>query len=71
MGNLRAAQGTLQLKKKYGAKLLDDAYRRALDHHDPRYNTVKRILKKGLDILPRPVSHEEVKDIYRGKSKYC
>ena len=71
LDNLRAAQGTLQLKKKYGAKRLDDACRRALDHHDPRYNTVKRILEKGLDVLPPPVFHEEVKDIYRGKSKYC
>ncbi len=41
------------------------------DHHDPRYNTVKRILEKGLDVLPRPVFHEEVKEVYRGKSKYC
>lgn len=71
LDNLRAAQGTLQLKKKYGAKRLEAACRRALDHHDPRYNTVKRILEKGLDVLPRPVFHEEVKEVYRGKSKYC
>ena len=70
LDNLRAAQGTLQLKKKYGAKRLEAACQRAQDHSDNRYCTVKRILEKGLDVLPRPVFHEEVKDIYTGKSKY-
>lgn len=71
LDNLRAAQGALRLKKKYGAKRLEAACQRALDHNDIRYCTVKRILEKGLDVLPRPVFHEEVKEIYTGKSKYC
>lgn len=71
LDNLRAAQATLRLKKKYGAKRLEAACQRALDHNDARYCTVKRILEKGLDALPRPVFHEEVKDIYTGKSRFC
>jgi len=71
LDNLRTAQGTLGLKKKYGAKRLEAACQRALDHNDVRYFTVKRILTKGLDALPRPVFHEEVKEIYTGKSRFC
>lgn len=71
LDNLRPAQATMRLKKKYGAKRLEAACQRALDHHDARYCTVKRILEKGLDVLPRPVFHEEVKDIYTGKSRFC
>jgi len=70
LDNLRPAQATMRLKRKYGAKRLEAACQRALDHNDIRYCTVKRILEKGLDALPRPVFHEEVKDIYTGKSRF-
>ena len=39
--NLRAAQGVVRLKKKYGAARLEAACRRALHFDNPRYRTVK------------------------------
>ncbi|MFC1665773.1 IS21 family transposase, partial [Pseudomonadota bacterium] len=52
LSNLRAAQGIVGLKKKYGSTRLEAACQRALDYDNPRYNTVKIILKKGLDQHP-------------------
>lgn len=49
---LRAAQGLLRLRKKYGSSRLDAACRRALAFDNIRYRTVKDILKKGLDQRP-------------------
>lgn len=49
---LRAAQGVLRLAKKFGAKRLDNACRRALAYDNIRYHTVKKILEHGLDQLP-------------------
>ena len=47
--NLRAAQGIIRLADKYGSQRLEAACRRALFFENPRYGTVKTILKKGLD----------------------
>ena len=52
LDRLRAAQGLLRLARKYGAKRLDKACRRALAYDNIRYHTVKRILEHGLDQLP-------------------
>ena len=52
--NLRAVQGILALEKTYGASRLDAACQRAMDFDNPRYSTVKSILKKGLDKQPDP-----------------
>ncbi len=53
LDRLRAAQGLLRLARKYGAKRLDKACRRALAYDNIRYHTVKRILEHGLDQLTR------------------
>ncbi len=57
LDNLRAAQGIVALKKKYGSARLESACQRALTFDNPRYRTVKYILEKGLDQIPpdRPV----------------
>lgn len=49
LDNLRAAQGIVGLKKKYGPARLESACDRALYFDNPRYKTVKAILEKGLD----------------------
>ena len=55
---LRAAQGVLHLKAKYGAERLEVACERALAHDSPHYRTVKTILAEGHDLTPAagPVS---------------
>jgi transposase len=49
LDNLRAVQGIISLEKKYGHIRLEAACYRALFFDNPRYKTVKTILKKGLD----------------------
>ena len=46
---LPAAKGLLGLEKPYGKTRLESACRRALAFEDPRYRTVKTILRRGLD----------------------
>ncbi len=69
--NLRAVQGILALKKTYGAKRLDAACQRAMDFHNPRYATVKSILKKGLDGQPSSQQvFDTLADCYTGQGRY-
>ena len=49
---LGSAQGTLRLREKYGARRLEAACARALDHDLICYKSVKDILEKGLDQCP-------------------
>ncbi len=49
LDRLRAAQGVLHLRKKYGARRLEAICRRALAFENIRYRTVKNILEKGLE----------------------
>lgn len=49
---LRAAQGVLQFKTRYGAARLEAACARALAHDSPHYRTVKTILAGGHDLTP-------------------
>jgi len=61
LDNLRAAQGTLKLGRKYGTRRLETACQRALFFGDIRYQALKSILAKGLDQQPlsepdRPLS---------------
>lgn len=49
---MRAAQGIVGLAKKYGRARLESACTRALCFDNPRYRTVKGILKQGLDQAP-------------------
>lgn len=50
--NLGAAQGTLRLGDKFGAVRLEAACARALDYELFNYQSLKRILEKGLDQVP-------------------
>lgn len=69
--NLRAAQGILSLEKQYGAARLNTACQRALDFNNPRYGTVKDILKKGLDAQPyQEKAFDELANCYTGGGKY-
>lgn len=52
LDNLRAAQGVIGLKKKYGATRLEAACRRALYFGNAKRKAVKSILEKGLDQVP-------------------
>jgi hypothetical protein len=52
VSRLRAAQGVLSLRKKYGAVRLEDACRRAVAYEASQYHVVKRILEQGLDQRP-------------------
>jgi transposase len=49
---LRAAQGLIRLKDRYGARRLDAACERALTYEHVQYRAVKRILEQGLDQAP-------------------
>ena len=49
---LRAAQGVLQLGKRFGHARLEAACARAMDHGSPHYRTVKTILGTGADQQP-------------------
>jgi transposase len=71
LDNLRAAQGVLQLGRKYGTARLEAACKRAVDHGTPLYRAVKTILEKGLDLeaeAPRPTLLSET---YRGRGRFC
>ena len=54
---LRAAQGVLQLAKRFGQDRLEVACARALDHGSPHYRTVKTILATGADQQPPSLTH--------------
>lgn len=65
---LRAAQGVLHLKAKYGAPRLEAACARALAHDSPHYRTVKTILAGGHDLAPvSPVTAEP----YAGRARFA
>ena len=49
LDRLRAVQGVLRLRKKYGSQRLEDACQRAIAYANFQYSTVKRILVTGLD----------------------
>lgn len=71
LDNLRAAQGIIRLGDKYGAARLEAAAHRALFYDNPRYGTVKSILKKGLDQLPvHPVLFESLANVYTGQARF-
>ncbi len=71
LDNLRAAQGIIRLGDKYGHKRLEDACRRALFFDNPRYGSVKTILKKGLDQLPeQTLLFESLADVYTGQARF-
>ena len=69
---MRAAQGIVRLKKKYGEARLEAACQRALDYDNPRYRTVKTILAKGLDQhLTTETAFDTLADSYTGNGRFC
>ena len=70
LDNLRAAQGIVRLKTKYGGERLNAACKRALDYDNPRYRAVKSILEKGLE-QHDDLKEQELPKVYQGKSVFC
>ena len=72
LDNLRAAQGVIRLKDKYGRVRLEAACHRALSYNNPRYNTVKTILAKGLEQHPSAEqAFDSLADSYTGRGRFC
>ena len=70
--NLRAVQGIIRLKDRYGGVRLEAACRRALDYNNPRYGTVKTILEKGLEQHPSAqLAFDSLADSYTGQGRFC
>ena len=69
--NLRAAQGVIGLRKKYGNHRLEAACRRALAHDSALYRTVKTILDKGLDQQPPEPAPPPLQAPYTGQGRFC
>lgn len=68
---LRAAQGVMGLRKKYGDARLDAACRRALAFENVGYDSVKKILEKGLDQVADPTgAFDQLCETYTGKSRF-
>lgn len=73
LDNLRAAQGIVGLKKKYGPVRLESACKRALHFDNPRYKTVKTILEKGFDQTPfqeAPRDAVPLSPVYTGNGRF-
>jgi transposase len=71
LDNLRAAQGVIRLKDKYGSARLEAACERALAFDNPRYRSVKTILQKGLDQQPDPaVAFDTLAASYTGAARF-
>jgi len=71
LDNLRAAQGIVRFKNKYGKQRLESACRRALFYDNPRYQTVKTILAKELDYIDPPKSNKQLSNVYTGDGTFC
>ncbi|MBD3284639.1 IS21 family transposase, partial [Candidatus Uhrbacteria bacterium] len=68
---LRAAQGIISFKKKYGAKSVELACKRAIIYLSPKYKTVKSILTQGLE--HEPIERQQqlpLDDLYTGQARY-
>ena len=71
LDNLRAAQGVIRLKDKYGAARLEAACERALAFDNPRYRSVKTILEKGLDRhSDQAVAFDTLAESYTGAARF-
>lgn len=72
LDNLRAAQGVIRLRDKYGGRRLEAACQRALSYNNPRYRTVKTILEKGLEQHPSAqLAFDTLADSYTGQGRFC
>ena len=70
LDNLRAAQGVVGLKKKYGPARLEAACRRALFFGNPKYRTVKSILSQGLDQVPVENDQVPLSSTYTSSARF-
>jgi transposase len=71
LDNLRAAQGVIRLKDKYGAARLEAACERALAFDNPRYRSVKTILEKGLDQhSDQAMAFDTLAESYTGAARF-
>lgn len=70
---LRAAQGIVGLQKNYGNARLDAACRRALVFQSVHYQTIKSILKEGLEYaaLPDQEAFDALTETYTGRGRFC
>jgi hypothetical protein len=71
LDNLRAAQALIRLGERFGKPRLEAACRRAIDHGDPRYRTVKTILERGFDQLQEAAASEPLAAPYTGTGRFC
>lgn len=71
LDNLRAAQGIVGFAKSFGAQRLEAACDRALFYDNPRYQTVKTILAKGLDLLQDDPASATLSAAYTGSGRFC
>ncbi len=67
---LRAAQGLLGLRDRFGTTRVEAACTRALNFGSPAYRTVKQILKEGLDQQPDLINTAELEAPYRGTARF-
>jgi len=69
---LRAAQGIIKLKSKYGKVKLEAACNRAVIFNCATYKDVKQILAKGLEseILGSTAERKQLSAVYLGNSKF-
>jgi transposase len=68
---LRAVQGVLRLKQKYGAIRLEAACSRANHYGTPNYQSVKTILQKGLDQQALLAAFDALASTYTEGGRFC
>jgi len=72
LDHLRAAQGIIGFRKRYGDLRLERACQRAIAFETPEYGSVKQILKKGLDQLPQAdQAFDILSETYTGQGRFC
>jgi transposase len=69
---LRAAQGILGLREKYGDARLEAACRRALAFQSVKHRVIKSILQQGLEYTPLPEQEafDELTETYTGHGRF-
>jgi len=68
---MRAVQGVLRLKQKYGAPRLEAACSRANHYGTPSYKVVKTILEKGLDQQTLLAGFDALASTYTEGGRFC
>lgn len=69
---LRAAQGIISLREKFGDARLDAACRRALSFQSVNHKTIKLILQQGLEYAPLPDQNtfDALTEAYTGNGRF-